>query len=336
MMEIVETPGNYRAAYGELLYRIEEVEADDLLEVAVYGGAGNELLGLKRFRGESSYVVNTASYLQPLLEVNPVGGEMGFVIATGRIVKTYIGTGDILSESSLLTAGTEDARPETLLSHAPSRVRIGTEERDELAVIAPGKQLLARIRLAGSGQSTEIQIDGPLAGDDMYVFVLQVSEVLSMAGEEWSSRCRRLEVEIQADEVVIATRYYDVVPRSLSSMRLCWLNPLGAVDYYTFPEETGRSLSVEKRRAYGRQGYGIYGSQAEMTYVLRSEHEPIATMRWLAELVGSPRVWRLDGDEAVPVDIVSDSVCIRGGDPGLLEVTVRAPKRLEFQKDGWR
>lgn len=329
-------PGNYRAAYGGVSYRIEEAEAGEVLEVAVYGGPEDELLGWKRFRGEESYTVNTAGYLQPLLEVSPLIGETGFVVAEGRTVRTRIGVGEVVSEATVLMAGAEDAGEGVLLSHAPSRVRIAPEEQDELAVIAPGQRLSALVRLQGNAQSAEVQVDGPVAGEGVYVLVLQVSGLFAAAGDGWTDRCRRMEAEVRADGVAVARRCYEVVPRRRSAVRLCWLNPLGSVDYYTFPEEAGRSLSVEKRRAYGRGGYGVYGSQAEMTYVLRSEREPVGTMRWLAELVCSPRVWRMDGGVAVPVDVVSDSVRIRGSEPGLLEVAVRMPKRLEFQKDGWR
>lgn len=122
------------------------------------------------------------------------------------------------------------------------------------------------------------------------------------------------------------------VERAPGAVRLCWLNPYGGMDSYTFGRVGDERMVVKKSRAYTGRGYEVCGSTAEMRQTVRSDIENAETLRWLAQVVGSPRVWMCVGDTFQRVDIVTDSVALSDNAPGRLEITFRDVEKRKFQR----
>ena len=69
-MIITQTPARYASAYRVAPIRFSAAE-DELVELDIYDGAKNTILGRRRFKGALSHEANIANYARGLLNVAP-------------------------------------------------------------------------------------------------------------------------------------------------------------------------------------------------------------------------------------------------------------------------
>ena len=64
----------------------------------------------------------------------------------------------------------------------------------------------------------------------------------------------------------------------------------------------------------GADGVRVVRSEGRWEEVLSSGYLPEAVARVLASLLTSPKVWRIDGDEVVALDVTDESMTISDGE----------------------
>lgn len=98
-------------------------------------------------------------------------------------------------------------------------------------------------------------------------------------------------------------------------MRLCWLNNLGGIDYYTFKYISDSNKKIE-RNNYDRnltyastsesRGISTYRLNNYNTYTVLSEYLTDSENDWLSELSTSKEVYWMNGTNLIPVMLTND------------------------------
>lgn len=320
-MQITSCPQDYSGVLSPVLYTIEEIAEDEVVEVHILG-ENDQISGIKRLHGEKRYSVNVANYLAGRITVAPLKeGSSGFIKMETRTARSKIRIADIVSNASIIAGGQEYAPLGRLLSNSPQVVKLAPGERDEIAFIAPAGTLSARAVMEW-GESTEIvRLDDITGEGGLYAFGVDSARIEQKWGGSLKG-CTRMTVEIVGETGTMASRVYRIGSANKSFVRICWQNPYGQVDYYTF-KLLAESVEVEKNRADVGKGCLVTGIEYSGTYTLVSQCETRATIKWLEEILYARQVWADTAEGHVPVDVITSSATIGGISPNALSVAIR-------------
>lgn len=329
-MEITTQPADYSGIFSQQTYTVGGCDPTQITEVEIL--CDGQVVGIKRFRGETSYDINVSNYLRRRLDIAPIaGGQAGIVTGTGRSVRVAIKVGSLQSPWRTMTAGRLDMPQQKLLSKAPPAV-IARGEIDELSFAAPQKSVYAKVIVYSKGPSKTITLPAKAAAGDICTMVLDTKDIASAAGIERWSDISQMYVNIYADNRGIINRRYEACERAKDAVRLCWLNPYGAVDYYTF-RAVGSKMQVAKSKVYAQSGYTTSAGSTEAHTTLISEYEPTETIKWLADIVSSPAVWIAEKSGGfTPVDVVTEVAEIRSDKPLSLTLEIRPRQKTAMQR----
>lgn len=146
-----------------------------------------------------------------------------------------------------------------------------------------------------------------------------------------STSGRDVAVPFQSSE----TKCYEIscLNRRWEPIRLCWLNSLGAIDYYTFKYINNASKRIKRDNfdknlnySYNRETRGIttYRLEDYNQYTVVSDPLGDDESTWLSELMTSQEVAWLRGSEIIPVTIIGEQYDYNVGlDNQQLSVTFR-------------
>ena len=310
-MKIIRTPARYASAYKAAQIRISATE-DELVELDIYDGAKNAVVGRRRFTGAKAYDANIANYARSLLDVAPLYGVRStFAHPRNRYADLIVAAGE--TEAAVrLGAGIRTLFAWEKLSASPDMRRIAPGESDEIALLPDGHPLQATAILRGAGERT-LQIAAQDGTEELTSFYLKTDDLAERFGStasELAERYETMDIRIADGEEEIFTQRYRLATSS-GGVRLCWWNTYGQIDYYTMRTTAEEGYETQKERTRTAEGYRTIGSRRErMTLV--SDFEPKETMEWLAEIVSSPKVWIVGGTGPVQVDVLSSSVTTQG------------------------
>lgn len=98
------------------------------------------------------------------------------------------------------------------------------------------------------------------------------------------------------------------IVRSGRGVRIAWWNRRGGIDYYTFRSDLDKSYTTERTKIKTAEGWRTVSSEVEDERNISSGGLPGFMLEWLGEIVSAPKVWLIDGDQAIPIDITSDVI----------------------------
>lgn len=332
-------PENYQGAYADLLYGISDANPQQPVEVAVYGESAARPVGVKRLRGQAEYTVNIAPYMRRQLD--PVPQYMPRCVVynpEGRVAEGQITVGTETTAIRCFTAGIKGARMMELMSEAPLEQSIAPGETDELSVIAPfDEPTFFYGYLYTEDNSEEFVFSRAALGTGkpfcLAVNMDEVAQWAAVSGRQGSLEgYAQLVVCLERNGVVSPVRRYRLRRPDGRTMRLCWVNPLGGIDFYTFAVCAKTTVTAEKSRAYTRDGFTVYGSHGRTEWELRSQYEGHTEAEWLAGVIASPRVWICRGQSFVPADVVTDRIEFSAAAPVSITIRVRESKSVTYQK----
>lgn len=317
-MQIISMPDNYQGAFSELIYTISEADPTQTVEVTILGEKDNDVMGIKRFRGNDRFTVNISNYMRRRAAVTPqtiAGCVATFVperIVAGRI--KVVGT---VSPLRLFTSGVKSASELAPLSDKPVIAQLAAGEKDEIAMIVPsGKKVIFKgLLTTAAGIRKEVFTNTVTGNGQMVVQLIDSTEEGTL--------------EVYIDGVLLQT--YEIEGGRQNTVRLCWVNPYGAIDYYTFALCNAETLVAEKSRIYTESGYKVYDSAAQKVFTLQSEYENTHTMKWLEQILGSPKIWIACPDGYISVDVITDKMKISRMAPSSLRLEVRESMKTQFQ-----
>lgn len=321
-MNIETIPENYTGALVPVIYRIGQAAPEEVITVQIITGPQGQTAGEKRLAGENLYMVNVANYCKGRISVEPVAGQWaGVGHAERRCCLVKIKAGDTTSPEVYVTGGKTVCPVKKILSGSPAKQRIAPGEKDEIAIIAPGTAISAKATLNGLGGTAEVELGSAECGNGVYVAVIDTGQIEAMLGKPL---CEFTEMTVEIGEAgnTLDKREYRIVPPAGRTVRLCWQNPYGQVDYHTF-DLVGEELNVSKNRAYLNSGYTTTGMAEEVVTRVVSQCEPRKTFEWLTGILSAPQVWVATRNGAVKVDVLTDSAVSSSRQPGSISLSFR-------------
>jgi hypothetical protein len=319
-MNIKTFPADYSGALVPVIYTLDRIGPEEIIEVEILGEDGANVAGVKRLHGETQYTVNVAGYIQSRLAVEPVSSSgYGFVYPYGRTARSQIRAGGVLSNVSIITAGSEKCPVRIKIPGAPGIAVVAPGERDEIAFIAAAGSLTAEATLYGKAGSSTFQLTSTTTPGGLCVLCGKLSNI---SGAEAIGENDEVEIAVRDSQGVVARQRYRIAAPKKSTVRMCWQNRYGQVDYYSF-DLLEKSTTVDKNKVRVESGYETLGVSEEMSYTLVSQCETEKMIEWLSGILSSPRVWMIENDEAKPVDITTGSTVLKGKGPQALTLSVR-------------
>lgn len=331
-MQLTSLPADYKSAYGRLNYSFAGDNNDSTVDIEIY--CHNRLSGVKRVRNGSTFTIDAADYVTHFFNPQPA---IVYRNATAVNINTYanadveVGVGDIRSEMRMFTVATEDLELYQIASPMGSERTICPGEMDEISFVSPEASVGARVTIYNPAATTYSinQLSCPkglrtvaIGMNDVVTHVLTNPELIE-----------KLKVEILIDNTVRATVNYRVRERKADSARLCWLNRLGGISYYTFDYKTSEWVESQKERIETESGSRTVWSESRICCSLMSDYLTDAQAESISDLIASPRVWRLndEGSVATPVDVVTAKVTTHTNSLKAVRVTVRNAATLKHQ-----
>lgn len=336
-MKISTTPANYTGAFSEVIYTITEAEPDQILEVQILGDTTSDIIGIKRFTGQSEYNVNISNYIRRRMNAKPVAyGFSTAYLAEGRLAKARIKVGTTISLQRTFTSGYKGSAQNVIMSDAPFDQCLAPGEIDEASIIGiSGKQIFMYAFLTKEG--TDIYEHALAMGgmtDSAMSFQINANEVVSKA-QSLSlgsiDQYTHLELCLETNSVLKPFRRYALLPKNNNSVRMCWVNPYGALDYYTFGKTETQSIVAKRKKIYSADGYKCFGSYSEKYITVESEYENAETIMWLSSIICSPRAWIYADGAFAEVDIVTENISSGSTAPGSVKLTLREKVRKNYQ-----
>ncbi len=338
-MNVIDYPKAYQSAFRDACFVLGGVSAASGLDVEISSMSYAGVLGVKRVYAEGEVSVNAAPYVRCLLSPEPLcGNNMGLYTAPERSVACSVSAGGYVSQSVYLTAGSEDAPVNTIVSAAPSVSKIRSGETDEIPVISIGNRVMPVITFRHEGVEYTDYSQPYSAGAEMMTFVVNADAVGRLFTEHTGAPASEMteftvlmRIMVGSSDIY-AFRRYEVDRNTNAGRRLAWINRYGAVDYYTFPYVTGGKASGSRERIYTPEGYRTVATASEITEMLLSEPCDPETAKWLSEIFSSPAVWTIDGTNYERVEAAAGSAEYSAERPGTVSVNIGPVKKAASRK----
>lgn len=334
-MTFTSIPENYSPAFAEAKFAFEPDEGDaDAVEFTVWDARSGETIGAKRMFASQGRTVNIAGYIGRRFEMEPLtaaGG--GLKEAPGRTVKAAVEAEGEVSPEVSFTASCVKGPARGMMSTV-RRTVIGPGECDEIPVLVPGESLAAKVILRGQQERTLVM--EPLeVEDEAAVAVISMPEIAArleeLYGEELADY-HEMRVELRGDGTLAAARNYVLNHNAGEGVRLCWVNGLGGLDFFTFPCVESQTVAASKQRIFTPEGYRVVTSRRESILIVSSGYQPEERLEWLAGVVCSPKVWRVGADgSAEAVDVVTDSAVERSRNMSSITLALRKARAEAVQ-----
>lgn len=332
-MEITSTPAQRSSAYREALFTIT-ANAAETIDLDILEQTQGLPLGKKRLSGQSTYTVNVSNYAQRLLDVTPLrSASTAFFYPEKRMASVRIQAGN-QQAAVTLTSGLENILFFEKLSKTPDGTGIAPEQGDEIPLYTDISAMYAEIVLDPEGTKRRIRLaeKGKRTGlCALYLSMPHVARRMAELGWGTPEEYRTMELQLitEFDELALTRRYAleKAAPRTL---RLCWWNRYGQIDYHTF-KRTETTLNIDKQRIYSLQGYKTTGCRTETVHELVSDYLTEEGIQWLHELAAAPRVWIDDGQAFRPVEVLTRQVVMGGEALARLEISITPAQKTVYQ-----
>lgn len=293
------TPSNYKSVKYPCLFEVIRDE-EDIVEMEINGF-------LKQMSG-ASIEVNAAPYYVDKFTISPVKmSDEGCAVRNGEEVGRVVHARVIVENAeadALLICADKEPDADAILSDMKRR-SISEGQVDEITVyVASGAHL---VWYGG-------RVDVP-AGISVVTFKAPVG-----IRHDFTMQLQRY------DGTVLDTITYRRLPTA--GKRLAWVNAYGAIDYWNFPLFYNHMLKSTKTKIYSVDGYMVTNKQVEDTFTVTTEPLPTFSIEPLCQLIYADAAWSIEGEEAIPIDIDTDSVVIYDAENlSSLKINYRDKKR---------
>ncbi len=280
----VAIPAELSSFREELVYEYSQNESDDLLfEIEL--GEDSESREVKKLYNTSSATINIAPIVANAFMSSPASGETGIETPQCGYGLVSLSCGEYSTEPRYFVAAKGELPEEGVVSTIPTKRVISFAEADEVWIRAQ----------EGSLVSVELAVSDEL-GESTYLFEHTAEECgfvrFRFNTLDFSPSAMTAQVRVvcggQEEEVIT----YTYIPRVRGAVRLAWIGYMGSVEHYTFPAST----SVKIMKGGVRR------------YEVVSNYESHWVVEALSEIISSPKVWMVEGDDYHEVHLLSEFV----------------------------
>ncbi len=296
-MKVTKITNDFAPRNRAICFGIEtELDEPCNVEVEVVNVEANTTLARQIIREVTSATVNIAPYTKPFAEYTPsLHHETSFEEAP--TASYTIRVDDIDAEPIRLTVNCEEQSLPSLVSTMPTKRTIAYGERDELLLLANAGDTFATIIKTDTGE--ELSLD----------YTTQTgAAILSLSTEDFGSDVRTLEVTILCNDSHLNVLHYNVVASRKGAIRLAWISSKGSIERYTFPAVTKSQRKSEKESHTTLAGRRVTSSNTESSLTLVSRYEPRSTIKALADIISTTKVWIEGEDVCHEVEVRSSTV----------------------------
>lgn len=315
-MTVKTQPKAWSSVGGAVCFELADVDyPHKQAKVAIESPAQPSVpLGVKAMypAEDRSLVVNVAPYLRSLLDPQPIlDKSTGATLAAFRTAPVRLAVTPLSLQLAYntpyvnLAAGRENLEVNTILSAGPERVVVAPTDRDEFSLVTTAIVQPTLVFKHGNTTYTDSSMNTILA-KEMIAMVVDVPDCIRRAAtkagieeDEVDAFTIRLKLSTSGGNVYLE-KFYTVDRRPSRGVRLAWINRFGAIDYHTFPV-------VESTRSRGTN-VGTPAARCEEETRLISEPCDENRAGWLAEILSSPNVWKMEGTTKTSLKIADGEI----------------------------
>lgn len=338
-MNVISYPKAYQSAFRDACFVLDGLSASTGADIAISSFSQHGVLGVKRVYTEGEASVNAAPYIRRLLAPQPMCGiPMDVYFTSKRAAACYVSAGGKNSKAVYLTAGSDDAPVNAIISASPGVLKIRMDETDEISAAVPLGSMKPLIKFRHEGFEYTDRSQPAYVSEEIQAFIVNVNDIGRLFTANTGAPVSQMteftvSLEIRIDSsYTYSQRRYEIDRNTKTGRRLAWINRYGAVDYYTFPYVAGGRVSGSRERIYTPDGYRTVATAAETTETLLSEPCDAASAGWLSEIFSSPAVWAIDGTHYEKVEVAAGSADYSAACPGTVAVTIGPAKKTFSRK----
>lgn len=306
-MIFTQVPPYYSSVFEPLLYRMTNIKEGVNSDVEIYTTLQQDALGVKRIAPGSAAEVNISSYMRRYISPVPFPVDSaGLFQDEGRYVVAGITCQGVMSPIRTYVGAARRVYEFEMLSSLPTLRTIAWDESDEVSFVVPNSSLTYSIELSGTKNYTfesgeYIASRGVVSITVGMPGIAGLVKNAGMVPDDFS----KMRIRVRNVGRSIGEVEYYIRSRSAGQVRLCWFNSLGGLDYHTFCKVLSEPVAVSKKVFEGIEGYTPASIRRESYRELSSGYLPRLWVEGLSGLLSSPRVWRVEEGEFIPVDILT-------------------------------
>lgn len=310
-MDIISTPEKFSPAYGDIIYNLASNNSSQAGIVDIMDYATQLKIGEKRLKGSRDYQVNLAAYVRSRVNINPLPlKEIGITTPGGRLIFSCIRSGNNTSWAPH-TGGSVFHREHGTMSDAPAQRTICKGQQEEISIVAPGN-ILAKISFRKPDGKIKQWLNYAHSAtvERLVVMALNTAymdDVLKLSGDSLDNY-EGIILNIYIEEVLRMSIEYKIEPYSCNTMRICWLNKYGAIDYFNFRNLRQEAVEIKKNRNFAFQGF----QDSNRTITVTTPPGDREKMEWLGEIISSPKVWMAVGEKFIRVEVLTQKIDVAG------------------------
>lgn len=320
-MEFTSLPKNFSAVDEPLIYGLDFGERVDAVDVEIVDADAGRTLAVCRFADCDSARLDVAPHVRRLFSSRKLN-----TTATG-IYEDPSGVAYIKLRALGQTSPACRFSPYVvdgaarLLTMMPLHRTLAAGERDELPIWSPMSSVVT-LTAHGASLSEPMVQTFKVEGSDR-IRILVVDTTWLPFGTE------QVTVLFEPTEGSPREVDYRIVRRNADSCRVAWVASSGCIERYTFPARRSETLTAERSRVLGPEGWRTASLTAERVTELVSDYEPREMIESLEEIVSAPQTWMhipMQGFAASDV-LSSSTVRMFGGPPDRVTLTLRPARR---------
>ena len=297
-MIIRKISANFTPLHQGILFDIEsgnELPSDMVVEIVDV--KSEEVVATQLLRNTISARVNIAPYLTRFEEYAPtLCNATSFSKAPTAIYKVRVG--EIESDDIIISVNrTPIATTPAIVTSLPPMRRISYGENDEVLIVTDnGKKIYAEME-NNNGEIVHLEY---LPTTD--------ATLLTITPSTFNTESKSFEVILYCEGQILGKLRYAVTSSQQNSSRLAWLSESGAIERYTFPRSYKTLFATDKRRIMTAEGICSAFCRTKQIVALSSRIEPCATIKALAQIASSPKVWLEQNGRYELVDITTSQI----------------------------
>ncbi len=314
-MQFTSIPREYSSFSEPLIYAFDAGTAQDV-EFNILNCATYTVIGTKRLYGVTQGEIDIAPYLrQEMALTMPDRVEGCGEVELNQNIQVVVEAAGVTSESRCFIAAKIDQGCSYKL--LTTQVQHRTMACDEFDIVGYFVQ----------GASVEVVVESfGKSNDGVVITPAQDGQrAVAISAQGLGEATDELRVTIMVNGVAAEQIDYTIKPNLRGARRLAWINRYQMPELYTFPLRKGVLIKATRKHMESVWGREAATLERENELKLISAYEPVAQIRALAEILGSMKVWLVEGSALQSVNLLTDRVLSApAGEMGMIEVDVRA------------
>ncbi len=296
-MKLLKLSNDFTPRQQGLFFGIEtEGEEPTNVVVEVVDAELGQVVATQLLREIISAKINIAPYVASEVEYAPTKTSPT-TFREAPSARYCVRVGEVESDAIRVSINRRLAESPSLVTTMPNCRHIDYGEADELLVMAsPEDEITAEI-MADSGESISLK-----TSSESGALILHIST------EDFGKDIRKMDVELLCNGEPFARLCYVVFSRHRGSVRLAWVSEEGSIEQYTFPRVVRREVEAIRECVTTQQGKMVVGVKSESQLSLMSRYEPRHTIKALADIISSPKVWMVREGGCEMVEVASSHI----------------------------